>query len=186
MAIELPHKLFTVDEFHRMAEAGILSEDDRVELIEGEIVEMAPIRMRHAMCVARLVELLTESVRRRAIVWPQNSVILNDGTELQPDVALLRLRHYSEDELAPGADDIIFVVEVSDSTLSKDRLVKAPHYARAAIAEFWLINLQESVIEVYATPSSGAYQQMKRVERGASLQVPGLTDIRLNVNDILG
>src|SRR6186997_2725769 len=117
MALPLLRKRFTIHDFHRMLDAGILEEDDRVELIEGEVIEMEPIRMAHAMCVARLAEALAEQIRRRAIIWPQNSIILSGGTEVQPDVALLRVREYSVEELAPGPDDVLLVIEVADTTL---------------------------------------------------------------------
>lgn len=186
MAVQLEKWRFTVDEYHKMLDAGILDEDDRVELIEGEIVEMAPIRMRHAMCVARLVDILGEQVRRRAIVWPQNSLILNDGTEFQPDIALLRLRDYSMDELAPRADDVMLVIEVSDSTVSKDRQVKAPLYALSAIPQYWLVNLPRGIVEVYSNPAAGTYRGVRHAKRNDSLELSGFPGVTIKVEDILG
>jgi len=186
MALPLERRKFSVVDYHRMLDAGILDDDDRVELIEGEIVQMAPIHMPHAMCVTKLASLLVEQIRRQALVWSQNPIMLSEGTELQPDVALLRLREYASDELAPGPDDVLLIVEVSDSTVSKDRRVKGPLYAQATIPEYWLVNLPKKVVEVYSEPSKGSYQQVRHLRRGETLQVPGFPDALVVVDEILG
>lgn len=169
-----------------MLDAGILGEDDRVELIDGEILQMAPIRMRHIMCVTRLVDLLGEQLRRRALVSPQNSLILDEGTEFQPDVAVLKLRDYRDDELAPQADDALLVIEVSDTTVTRDQRVKAPRYARAGIPIYWLINLPRNTVEAYSNPIGGAYQQVQHLKRGDALELAGFSDVSIMVDDVLG
>ena len=187
MAVQLQRRLFTVEEYHKMFDARILDEDDRVELIDGEIVQMAPIRMQHLMCVNRLVRLLgREQITNAAILSPQNSLILDDGTELQPDIALLKLREYKDEELAPHAADALLVVEVADTTVERDRKVKAPRYAASFIPEYWLVDLPGSAVEVYSSPVSGVYQNVRRARRGDSLPVPGFPGVSLSVEEVLG
>jgi len=126
---------FTVDEYARMAEAGILGEDDRVELLEGEIVEMAPIGPPHAGCVNRLTRLLTSRLGDRAVVGVQNPIRLGSLSEPQPDLTLLRPRRDLYSEGHPEADDVLLVVEVASSTSAFDRQVKMPLYAQAGIPQ---------------------------------------------------
>ena len=131
---EVVRHRFTVEEYHKMAEAGLLSEDDRVELIEGEVIEMAPIGSRHHACVMRLDELLRRpGVPGGYIVSVQGPVRLDEGNELQPDLALLRRRPDFYAGEPPKPEDVLLIVEVSDATLSYDRDVKLPRYARAAL-----------------------------------------------------
>jgi Uma2 family endonuclease len=186
MALHLEKRLFTVDEYHKMAEAGILNEDDRVELIEGEIVKMSPIGVSHMACVNRLTVILVELLRRRAIVSVQNPINLYDHTELQPDVALLKFREDFYADKPPAATDTLLIIEVSDSTISDDQRYKVPKYARAGIPEAWLVNICKQVIEAYSSLHNGAYQQRRRAQRGATLVTPGFPDVTLTVNDILG
>ncbi|HEX9989227.1 MAG TPA: Uma2 family endonuclease [Chloroflexia bacterium] len=182
---QAPH-LFTVDEYYRMGEAGILSEDARVELIEGEIIDMAPIGMRHALCVNRLNQLLVLLLQGRAMVHVQNPLHLGDYSEPQPDITLLKQRDYSHDLHNPGANDVLLAIEVSDTTLTFDRKVKVPLYARAGIPEVWLVNLQEDSIEVYSQPGGGTYQEHQQLGRGQSVPVPGFSDLTASINDIFG
>ena len=155
MAIQLERRRFTVDEYHRMAEAGILGEDDRVELIEGEIVYMSPIGGRHIACVNDLNGLLVPREGEGAIVSIQNPVRLGDHVEPEPDVTVLRWREgYRAGEM-PTAADVLLLIEVADSSLNYDRQVKLRLYARALIPEVWIVNLQDRSIELYTGPSSG-------------------------------
>jgi Uma2 family endonuclease len=182
---QAPH-LFTVDEYYRMGEAGILSEDARVELIEGEIIDMAPIGMRHALCVNRLNQLLVLLLQGRAMVHVQNPLHLGDYSEPQPDIALLKQRDYSHDLHNPGPNDVLLAIEVSDTTLTFDRKVKVPLYARVGIPEVWIVNLQEESIEVHSQPDKGAYQQHQQLVRGQSVPIPGFADLSVSIDDILG
>ncbi len=134
MTARLLKRLFTIEEYHKMAQAGILTEDDRAELIEGEIVEMAPIGSRHAACVARLTALLSR-VQDRAILWVQNPIRLGEHSEPQPDVALLSLRPDFYAQAHPGPQDVLLLVEVAETSPGDDREVKLFLYARAAISE---------------------------------------------------
>jgi Uma2 family endonuclease len=183
--IQIQKRRFTVDEYYRMAEIGILSEDDRVELIEGEIIDMAPMGDRHANCLRRLDTLLNRRLRETALVSTQCPIHINDLTEPEPDIALLKMRDdfYAEH---PRAQDVLVAIEVSYPSTEYDRGVKLPLYARAGITEAWLVDLIEETIEVYTQPVNGEYRRTERVKRGepmASLAVPGL---ELAVNDVLG
>jgi Uma2 family endonuclease len=186
IAVQPTRYRFSVDEYYKMAEAGILSEDDRVELIEGEIVEMAPIGIRHALCVDNLTRFFGLLLTGEARVRVQNPIRLTPDSEVQPDVTLLRLRDYSKDQQHPGPEDVLLVVEVSDTTLSWDRREKVPLYARAGIAEVWIVNLPQDRIEVYSEPEAGTYKTLRRLRRGQSVPVPGFAEAKLRVEDVLG
>lgn len=167
-----------------MGEAGILHEDDRVELIEGEIVEMAAIGTRHFSCVNRLNRLLVRSVGDDAIVSVQNPVRLNEHTEPQPDLAVLRPRDYLES--LPGPEDVLFLIEVSDTTLAYDRGIKVPLYARAGIAEVWIVDLTSEVIERYTGPSDATYRRIERAKHKEMLASTTLPGLALGVDATLG
>jgi len=186
MSVPLKRYHFNVAEFYRMADAGILTEDDRVELIEGEIIEMSPTGSRHAACVERVNRLLNRLAGEDAIVRVQSPVRLNDFSEPQPDVTLLRPREDFYERAHPAPGDVLLVVEVADTSAAYDRGVKVSLYARSVIPEMWLVDLSREKIEVYAQPAGGSYQQMAEAARGESVTsktVPGLT---LAVADILG
>ena len=185
MAVQLQKRLFTVTEYHLMAEAGMLGEDDRVELIEGEIVAMNPIGSRHAAAVNRLNRLLSQAVGERAIVSVQNPVQLGERSEPQPDLVLLKPRPDFYAGAHPGPDDLLLLVEVADASADYDRQVKLPLYARAGVPEGWLVDLDGRAVEVYRRPSAHGYDTTERVARGQSLPVPGLPDARLAVDLIL-
>ena len=169
---------FTVDDYHRMGETGILHEDDRVELIEGEIVEMAAIGTRHFSCVNRLTRLLVMGVGDAAVVSVQNPVRLNEHTEPQPDITVIRPRDYTES--LPLPRDVLLLIEVSDTTLAYDRNLKLPLYARAGIGEVWIVDLQARTIEQHTDPSDESYRRLVRKRGGQMLlpaALPGLTPI---------
>ncbi len=186
MAIQIARRHFNVDEYDRMIETGILSKDDRVELIEGEIVEMTPIGIRHVACVDRLDKLLNRQVGDAVIVRNQGPVQLNNLSQLQPDFALLKARADFYAHSYPMPPDVLLLIEVSDTTIGSDRHLKVPLYARAGITEVWLVNLPEDVIEVYTDPVAGAYQQFRRAQRDEALMSINLPSAELRVDDILG
>src|SRR5437763_5948302 len=126
-------RLFTVDEYNRMGKAGILTEDDRVELIEGEIIQMPPIGSRHASCVGYLTSELAFALRGRAILYVQNPFELSSHSEPEPDLSVLRLRDDRYVRHLPTADDVLLIIEVSDTTLAFDQRVKLPLYAREGV-----------------------------------------------------
>ena len=186
MAQEFVRRWFNVREYNRMAEAGILTENDRVELIEGEIIEMSPIGSRHAACVKRLNTLLNQQVGQDAVVSVQDPIYLDDFSEPQPDIALLRPREDFYAEEHPAPPDILLVIEVADTSVEYDRNRKLPLYARADIPEVWLVNLPEDIVEVYLQPANGQYQRLQRVNRGESLVSESFPSLTLNVDSILG
>ncbi len=175
---------FTVHDYHRMGEAGILHEDDRVELIEGELVEMTAIGTRHFSCVNRLNRLLVMNVGDEAIVSVQNPVRLNEYSEPQPDLAVIRPRDYRES--LPEPDDVLLLIEVSDTTLSYDRGVKLSLYARAGIREVWIVDLSGETIGRYTGPSADGYRHVVQMRRGQTLESIALTGLTPSVDEILG
>lgn len=186
MSHQLARRWFTVGEYNRMAETGILTEDDRVELIEGEIVEMSPIGSRHAACVNRLNMLLSRQAGQSFIVSVQNPIIVSDYSEPEPDLAVLRLRgDYYEQEL-PQSADVLLVVEVADTSIEVDRSVKVPLYAQSGIPVTVLVDLPKELIEVHSQPANGQYQSIKIFRRGDSFQLDVLPQLSLSVDDILG
>ena len=186
MAVQLVRRSFTVDEYHRMVQAGILGEDDRVELLEGEIVEMAPIGSRQAACVDRLTQLFSDRVRGRAIVRVQNPIRLGQRSEPQPDLTLLNPRSDFYALAHPGSQDVLLVVEVVEMSAEVDRGVKMLLYARAAIPKVWLVDLAGESIEVYRQSSSEGYQEVILLQRGQRLASQSLPGLELAVGEILG
>ena len=186
MSLQLLRRAFTVDEYHRMAQAGIFSEDDRVELLQGEIVTMAPIGSRHQACVDRLTGLLSLQVAKRAVVRVQGPVRLDEHSEPQPDVALLNVRADYYAQAHPRPEDVLLVVEVAETSAEADRDIKVPLYARAGIAEVWLVDLSGESIEVFQRASPQGYQEVRRVRRGDRLAPCALPDLDLAVHDLLG
>ncbi len=186
MPVQLLKRSFTVEEYHRMVQAGILTEDDRVELIEGEIVTMTPIGSKHAACVNRLTRLLSDQVGRRAILSVQNPINLGERSEPQPDLALLRVRPDFYASAHPEPPDVLLVVEVAETSADVDREVKGPLYARAGILEVWLVDLAGECVEVSQEPAPQGYQQIQRVRRGQRVTPQAIPDLELAVDDILG
>jgi len=186
MFVQLLRRKFTVEQYHKMAESGIISEDDRVELIRGEIIEMSPIGTRHSACVRRLNALLSERLRGRALVDTQNPVELDDNSEPQPDVVLLRLREDFYETAHPQPEDIFLIVEVADTTVKYDRQVKIPLYAEDNIAEVWLVDINGQCVEVYREPTPEGYRNVRKFERGQTLSIQAFPDVNITVNEILG
>lgn len=168
-----------------MLESGILSEDDRVELIDGEIRNMSPIGPYHAAVVTRVLKLLTSRAGEDVIVSPQNPVRLNDYSEPQPDIALLRYRDDYYAAAHPGANDILLLIEVADTTLKYDRNEKLPRYAAANVPEAWIINLEEQLVEQYTQPKQGQYTHIQRVLPGETLTSSTLPGIALQISNLL-
>ena len=175
VTVTRPHR-FTVADYYRMAEAGIFNEDSRVELIRGQIVDMPPIGAPHFAAVNRLNRLLGQAAGDRAIVSVQNPVRLDDGSEPEPDVALLKPRADDYATAIAGSDDVLLIVEVADTSLREDRVVKAPLYAEGGIPEYWIVNLLERLVEVHRQPEGGRYAQIRRVRADETLPILGLGD----------
>ena len=185
-SVQVNRRSFTVAEYERMGQFGIFSEDARVELVCGEIIDMSPIGERHAACVDFLTQLITLRLRRSVIVRVQNPVQLDDYSEPQPDITVLKPREDFYRHAHPRPEDVLVVIEVSDSTLELDRMVKIPLYAAAGIPEAWLVNLPEERIEVYSDPVGGEYQTVRSYTRGKRLQSHTLAALRVSVSKVLG
>jgi Uma2 family endonuclease len=186
MSVQYQRRYFNVTEYYRMAEAGVLTESDHVELIEGEIIEMSPIGSRHAACVRRLGSLSTHLLAQIVIVSIQNPVRLNPYSEPEPDIALLRLKDDFYAQAHPTPEDVLLVIEVADTSVEYDRGIKMPLYAEAGMAEAWLVNLPKDIIEVYTEPINGSYQKCQIVKRGEKLTSQTIASLTLDVSDILG
>jgi len=185
MVMPLTRRSFTVAEYHRMAEAGILGEDDRVELLGGQVVAMTPIAPAHGSCVNRLTALLAPLAGGRATPSVQNPVVLGEHEEPQPDVTVLRYRADGYRDMHPRAPDVQLVIEVADSSVESDRQTKIPLYARSGIPEAWLVNLPADVIECYREPGPAGYADVRTARRGETLSPLRLPGITLAVDDIL-
>ncbi len=185
MAIELKRRRFTVKEYHRMAQAGILGEDDRVELIEGEIVEMTPIGHRHIMCVNQINRLFVRSFDDVAMVSVQNPVRLDRRSEPQPDLALLRLDPGLKRATQVTAPHVFLLVEVAETSVETDRRVKVPLYARAGIPEVWLVDLGQENVTAYLEPTPSGYRTARVFRRGEGLAPSAFPGRAIAVADIL-
>jgi Uma2 family endonuclease len=183
----LTRRRFTVEEYHRMGEAGILAEDSRIELIAGDIVVREPVGARHAGTVDRLNRLWTSRLGDRAIVRVQNPVQFpKEDTELQPDVMLLHPRDDFYTTSHPLAADVLLLIEVADTTLRLDRRVKIPLYARVGIREVWLVDLTSARVEMYRTAQGDRYLDVTVVERGQRLGPLAFSDVTVAVGDLIG
>jgi Uma2 family endonuclease len=183
--VDASRRRFTLDEYHRMAHAGILTEADRVELIDGDIMQATSIGRRQATCVARIAGRLTEAVGDRALVWTRSPLRLPRDTEPQPDVTILRLPADRYLRQPPGAEHVLWLVEVADVAYRYDRYVKLPLYARAGIPEVWLVDLTHDVVEVHRRPSSRGYGSTHTLDRAGTLKPEPFEDLAILVADLL-
>jgi len=187
MAVTLRRRRFTLDEYHRMGETGILGEDARVELIEGEIIEMSPIGSRHAATVARIQYLFSTRLGDRAVVWSQNPLLLAQvQSEPQPDVMLLARRSDFYAAGLPEPAAVRLLVEVADSSLPYDRRTKFPLYARAGVAEAWLVDLDGGRVEIHRGASSAGYQDVRVARAGETFSPAAFPELTVTLRDLLG
>ena len=186
MSVELLRQLFTVDEYYKMLEAGILTEDKRVELIRGEIIKMSPIGIHHANCVKRLNELFILSLAKTVTVGVQDPVRLNDNSEPQPDISLLQRGESLYRTQHPQPENVFLLIEVSDTTVKYDQEVKIPLYAENNIVEVWLVNLTQQCLEVYRQPTANGYEIVQTFQRGETVTIQALPNVTFTVNEILG
>lgn len=186
MEAQLLRRLFTVDEFHQMADAGVFREDDRLELLDGEIVRMTPIGNRHAACVKRLNQWLVRHALDAAIVGVQDPITLSADTEVYPDLALLKRRADFYSNARPQPADVLLVIEVADTTGDYDRRMKVPQYARAGIPEVWIVDLRDGIVDVYRQPMANQYREQMRRGSNESLVIPGVAGAQIAVSAILG
>ncbi len=185
-SVQVARRAFSTADYHRMAEAGILGEDDRVELIDGEVRLMSPIGTTHAAIVNRYAVLLFAQVGKTAIVSVQNPIQLSATSEPQPDLALLRYRDDFYAKAAPTPADVLLLIEVSDTTLAYDRQEKLPRYALAGVPEVWITNVDGQAVERYSDPQGNQYATKQTFKRGQSIGVLALPQIMVAVDNIFG
>lgn len=177
---------FTVEEYYKLAEVGILSEDDRVELIEGEIVVHSPIGSRHAACVKRLNALFSSRAQNKAIVSVQDPIRLSEHSEPQPDLALLKPHPDFYAEEHPSPQDVLLIIEVTETSLEYDKSVKLPLYAKHGIPEVWLVDLAQGRMEVHRKPQGERYMSAQKFKRDQTIAPEALPEVKLAVDEILG
>jgi Uma2 family endonuclease len=182
-----PHWKLSTSEYHRMIAVGILQEDDRIELIEGELIDMAPIGFQHSGLTNSLIELLGYPTRGLAIASVQNPIGIGSRSEPQPDFALLKPHPDRYISRLPRAEDTLLIVEIADASLRYDREVKGPLYARAGIPEYWIVNIPERTIEVHRLPDqqSGRYKDIHIASAG-SVAPSAFPDVVINLSELLG
>ena len=186
MSAQLEPRRFNVTEYYQMAEAGILTPDDRVELIEGEVIKMGPIGSPHAACVSRITSTLITNLGKAVVVWPQNPVRLSDFSEPAPDISVLKYRADLYAESHPLPQDVLVMIEVADSSILKDRNVKVPLYAASGIHEVWIVNLPAQLIEVYRGLLDGEYNNFSKLHPGETAFASAYEECSLSVSEALG
>lgn len=178
---------FTVEEYHRMAASGILTEQDRVELLDGQIYVMSPIGSQHAACVRRLSRLLYQRAEPQAIVSVQNPILLSPDSESEPDVALLAPRDDDYASRHPRPEEIMLVIEVADSSMTLDREVKLPLYARAGIPEVWIVALDNDEVHVFREPNEDEFTDHRTLGPEEEVDVGSLSSVSpISIDAILG
>lgn len=175
-------KQFTVSDFARMRETGILTEDDRVELLDGEIYVMSPIGPLHVAIVNKLNKILSKHIGDKGIISVQNPIRLNDRGEPQPDIAVLNPREDFYTQALATTDDILLVIEVSDTTLEYDREQKLPKYADAHISEVWIVDAGAQVVEQYTQPLQGTYTQLYKVLFGNTITATKISGLNFSTD----
>jgi Uma2 family endonuclease len=176
---------FTRHVYHGLVDAGIFTEDSRVELIGGDIIRMSPVNSAHAGTLKDLVGLMTAGLAERAVYGVQDPIVIADDSEPQPDLTLCKPRADKYRQSHPTPNDIWLVVEVADSSLRYDREVKMPLYAAAGIVEMWLLDLNARVLEVYRTPSADGYNALQRLKPGDKVSPLAFPDLILEVAALL-
>ena len=179
------HRLITVEEYYRMAEIGLLKPDSRVELIEGAIVDMAPIGMRHNSALNKLNRWLNLAAGERAIVGAGNSFRLSNITEPQPDLLLLKPRADFYSSRIATAEDTLLVVEVSDTTLRYDRNVKVPLYARYGVPEVWIVDVEGSCLHCFHALANATYTETETTASPGAIAVRGLDGVTVDLSHLL-
>lgn len=185
MALEVTRRRFTADEYHQMALAGILSERDRVELVDGEIVARMTFGPRHCAAVDRAARAMFLTVGDHAIVRVQGAARLDLFNEPEPDILLLRPRHDFYASGHPSGANILLVLEIADTSFEYDRDVKGPIYARLGVLEYWIADINEQRVLRYALPANGVYRRVDAHRRGRTLSPQLLPDCAVAVDDLL-
>ena len=177
----LTQRLISVSEYYQMAHHGIIGDDERVELLCGKIIPMSPIGKRHALCVNQFAQVLLPILGTQASLTIQNPIQIDDYTEPEPDLAIIQapLTRYVDHH--PRPEEVYLVIEVADTTLQKDRMVKLPLYARAGIPECWIVNVEGKAIEVYREPEADGYLHKQTLRGGQTMTLPlGLGEVAVS------
>ena len=182
--VDTARRRFTREEYHRMAEVGILKPTDRVELIRGEIIETSPPGRRHRAFVDNLTQLLVVRLTGRGIVSVQNPVVLSNDTEPQPDLAIIHRRPVPYKEREAFAEDALLLIEVAETSLSYDRTTKLRLYAEAGIPEYWVVDCAAESIEIYRTPGAGGYREVSRITGAPTVTLQAFPDVALTTAEI--
>ncbi len=186
MTAQASRRSFTTEEYHRLYDLGVLTEDDHVELIDGDIIKMFAIGPRHSGCVKKLNAILNRVASSYAVVSVQDPVHLGEYSEPEPDLALLKPREDFYTQSHPTPPEILVAIEVADSSLESDRQLKLPAYARAGIPEVWLVDLVNGRVEIHTQPAESIYQEVRFVLRGQRIISKAIPQLDLKADEILG
>lgn len=181
--VQVQRQLFTVEEYYKMAEVGILKPTDRVELINGEIIQMSPIKSPHASAITTLHELLIEQLFKQVTIRNQHPIRIENHSEPEPDIAVVLHRKDRYKHNHPSPAETLLVIEVSDSTLKYDRKIKKKLYAKATIPEYWIINIPDNQIEVFKKPVNGVYSEELIYKNKETIKADTI-DFLISVDDI--
>ena len=184
-SVVVDRRTFTVDEYHQMAESGILTEDDRVELINGEIIAMSPINSPHASVVDRISNFFMGELDQPVIIRVQSPLQISEYSEPEPDVMLLKHQGDFYVNAHPQPSDVYLLIEVADSSIHIDREIKLPLYTQALVSEVWIVNLSDRQIEVHRSPSAGSYQETIVATREQNIAIPYFSST-VAVKDLIG
>lgn len=172
----------TVDEYYRMGEAGVLAPDARVELIEGEVIDLAPIKSRHAWAVNLLAARLHQAARGQSVlVTCQTPLRLSGHSEPEPDLMLVRQRAEGYAAQHPGPADVLLLIEVADNSLDYDRRVKMPLYARHGVAEAWIVDLENRQVRFFRRPVGEGYTDITGTETPGGTTVAALPGVLVDL-----
>lgn len=183
--VALEKKRLTIDDYHAMIKAGILTEEDKIELLNGELIIMSPVGPSHSGTIDLIDTQLKVLLHKKAIVRNQGPVTLPYHSEPEPDLAVAKYRPDFYTKSHPGPDDILISIEVADTSLERDRTVKAALYATHLIPTYWIVNLQDRQIEVYTQPKDGQYRTRQTFLPGEELELPDF-GLKVAVEDLLG
>lgn len=184
--VEDLRRRFTVEEYERMGEVGVFDPDERVELLDGEVIAMSPIGARHASVVDITVESLFRQLIGRVTIRTQNPLRLPPRSEPEPDIVVARRRRDFYGSAHPTAEDTLLVIEIAETSLRIDRAVKVPIYAQQGVVEVWIVDLAADAVYVYSDPVDGAYRQVRTARGGDELVPVAIPDLRLTVDELLG
>jgi len=182
--MQLLTRKFTIEQYNQMGEINIFQPEERLELIKGEILKMSPIGAKHASMVTRLTNLLVYELHQKALVSVQNSIVLDDYSEPQPDLVLLKPRSDYYENKKPEPEDIYLLIEVSDSTIIYDQTIKIPLYAENKITEVWLFNLNNKTLEVYRQPENNSYQSIQKLNSKKTINSLVFPELIIKLSEI--